>query len=153
MNYEKVNEIIKTYSVQDIRAAFRAVIPTKGVRIDKPNKIIPYLEGYANEKQEYFLVVTLGTSLKIIDVHEICKGLLDKSLVHPREVFRAALIDSAKSIIIAHNHPSGNNTPSYEDVEVTKMMKAAGKVMGISVLDHVIISGNGYYSFQEQGEL
>lgn len=90
-------------------------------------------------KQEEFHIVTLDTKNQVIDTHQITVGTLDASLVHPREVFRAAIKDAASSIILVHNHPSGDPTPSKEDHAVTNRLTECGKTLGIDVLDHIII--------------
>ena len=96
--------------------------------------------------QEHFVVITLDSSNHIINVHDVTKGLVSQTPVHPREVFRCALQDSAVSVIVAHNHPSGSTTPSNEDVAITRVIVAAGKIMQVPVIDHIIISRSGYLS-------
>lgn len=97
-------------------------------------------------KQEIFLVVTLSTKNEHIDSHQITKGTLDCSLVHPREVFRPAIRDAAASILLAHNHPSGDPTPSKEDLSVTDRLEECGKLLGIDVLDHIVMGRHGCIS-------
>jgi DNA repair protein RadC len=80
-------------------------------------------------------------------------GLINKTPVHPREVFAEAITDRASAIIIAHNHPSGTVEPGKEDLEITRQLKSAGKILGIRLLDHIIFNRNGYYSFLEKSEL
>lgn len=92
-----------------------------------------------NAPQEYFLVLTCDTKLKPIALHVITIGTLDTSLVHPREVFRVAFLDNASSILLIHNHPSGEVAPSRQDVEVTERTKKAGELLGVDVLDHIIV--------------
>ena len=89
----------------------------------------------------------------ILSKKEIFKGSLNSSLVHPREVFKEALKNSAASIIVCHNHPSGDPTPSKEDINVTKRIKECGNIMGIELLDHIIIGDNKYISLKERGYL
>ena len=103
----------------------------------------------AGGKQEEFHIVTLDTKNQVIDTHCITVGTLDASLVHPREVFRAAIKDSASSIILVHNHPSGDPTPSREDIAVTDRLTESGKMIGIDVLDHVVIGRSGSVSIGE----
>ncbi len=91
-------------------------------------------------KQEEFHIVTLDTQLAPIAHHRITVGTLDASLVHPREVFRAAIRDAASAIILVHNHPSGDPTPSPEDRAVTRKLKEAGELIGIRVLDHIVVA-------------
>lgn len=123
--------------------------PTK--IITAPGDTYPLLAKYTKEKVEVFLCVTLNGAHNVIKVHKICIGLLNRVLIHPREIFIAAIKDRASAIIIAHNHPSGNLDPSQEDKEVCKRMVDAGKIIGIEVLDCLIITQNGYYSFLEEG--
>ncbi|PWT91504.1 MAG: hypothetical protein C5B54_05190 [Acidobacteria bacterium] len=103
--------------------------------------------------QEEFWVVALDTKNRLIVAQSITKGTLSGSLVHPREVFGFAIKNSAASIIILHNHPSGDPQPSLEDRKVTTQIAQAGKLMGIELLDHVIIGQSCYFSFRDQGLL
>lgn len=100
-------------------------------------------------KQEEFHIVTLDTKNQVIDTHCITVGTLDASLVHPREVFRAAIKDAASSIILVHNHPSGDPTPSREDFAVTNRLAESGKTIGIDVLDHIVLGKPNSVSIQE----
>lgn len=93
--------------------------------------------------QEAFFVLTLDTKNQILGKHMITLGLVDASLVHPREVFRTAIIDNASAIILAHNHPTGNTAPSSDDIRITNKLVSAGEVVDIKVLDHVIIAWDG----------
>ena len=107
--------------------------------------------------QECFVALTLNTKNRIIDKHLITLGSLNASLAHPREIFRAAIQDSAAAIIIAHNHPSGDTTPSAEDIRITRQIVEAGKIIDIQVLDHIIIGRKsssdplGFLSLRETG--
>ncbi|MEL6109208.1 MAG: DNA repair protein RadC [Planctomycetota bacterium] len=102
-----------------------------------------------NGVQEEFHIVTLSTKNVPINTHLITRGTLDASLVHPREVFRPAIRDSAASVILVHNHPSGDSTPSREDFNVTDRLTEAGKLVGISVLDHIVVAARGSASIRE----
>jgi DNA repair protein RadC len=99
--------------------------------------------------REEFHIATLDAQHRIVGVHQISVGSLDRSLVHPREVFRPAIKDAAKAIILVHNHPSGDSTPSEEDLVVTKRLEEAGHTLGIQVLDHIIVARAGAASIQE----
>ncbi len=99
--------------------------------------------------QEQFHVITLNTKNHVIDSHHITTGTLDASLVHPREVFRPAIKDSASSIILAHNHPSGDPEPSREDVAVTQRLTSVGETIGIDVLDHIVMAKERCISVRE----
>lgn len=103
--------------------------------------------------KEHFKVVLLNTKNHIIAIETISVGSLNASIVHPREVFKQAITKSAAALILAHNHPSGDPTPSQEDLEVTKRLVEAGKLLGIQVLDHLIIGNGRYISFKAQGLL
>ncbi|MFK7735698.1 MAG: DNA repair protein RadC [Pirellulaceae bacterium] len=103
----------------------------------------------SDASQEEFHIVTLDTKLQPIQTHRITIGTLDASLVHPREVFRAAIRDSASSILLVHNHPSGDPTPSRQDREVTERLKESGKLLGIQVIDHVIVAQQETISLAE----
>jgi DNA repair protein RadC len=104
-------------------------------------------------RQEEFLVLLLNTQHAVIRELLVTRGTLDTSIVHPREVFRPAIAESAAAVILVHNHPSGDPTPSPEDQEVTKQLAAAGQLIGIPILDHIVIGDARYVSFVESGML
>ena len=108
-----------------------------------------FVDRFSPLKKEVFWVVLLDTKNKIIGEKEIFVGSLNSSLVHPREIFNWAIRESANSIILVHNHPSGDPTPSHQDNEVTKVLKEAGDTIGIKILDHIIVGKDRYYSFKE----
>ena len=112
-----------------------------------------YRSVFLNKKQEYFYCVFLDTNKVVIKDKLIFIGTLDYSVVHPREVFKEAVLVSAASIICIHNHPSGNVLPSKNDFEITKRLKSVGELLGIKVIDHIIIGSNKYYSFFENGDI
>jgi DNA repair protein RadC len=103
----------------------------------------------ADEPAEVFAILCLTTKYRVIAFHEVSRGILDSTLVHPREVFKAALLANAAAIVAAHNHPSGDPTPSHADVEMTKAIISACQVLGIAVHDHVIIGKHGHASFRD----
>lgn len=107
----------------------------------------------AGESVELFAVLTLDGAHQIIDLHVITRGSVNRTMVHPRDVFRAAITDNAVAVIVAHNHPSGNVTPSPEDTDITARLRRAGDSVGIPVLDHIVVSRYDYYSFAEHGGL
>ena len=109
------------------------------------NVVFPTLE------QECFIVLLLNTKNVIIEQQLVSIGIVNSSLVHPREVFKEAIRSNATSVILVHNHPSGDPEPSDEDHQITEIMKKAGKLLGIPVLDHVVIGDNRYYSFTDKG--
>jgi DNA repair protein RadC len=103
--------------------------------------------------KEHFIVITLNTKSQVINAHIIGIGILNASLIHPRETFKKAILDSAHSIIVCHNHPSGDLHPSSEDIEITEKLKSAGKILGILVLDHIIFNKTEFYSINNEGGL
>ena len=124
----------------------------KTLTIKKPSQIHEFLKRYAKSKQEQFLVITLNGNHDIISIHIATIGLVNKTIAHVREVFIHAILDNASSIIIAHNHPSGNTEPSPEDIQITIHFKEAADLLGFNFLDHIIISKNDYYSFRQHQE-
>ena len=98
---------------------------------------------------EEFHVVTLDAQYQVIGVHRVSIGSLDRSLAHPREVFRPAIKDAAKAVLLVHNHPSGNPTPSQDDLDITSRMENAGQTLGIKIVDHIIVARQGVSSIQE----
>lgn len=108
------------------------------------------VDKYGSLKKEHFICLYLDTKNKVIKEEVVSVGTLNSSLVHPREVFKVAVRESANSIILVHNHPSGSCEPSVEDIEITKIFFEAGEVLGIRVLDHIIIGKGGYWSWKEK---
>lgn len=104
-----------------------------------------------SSKQERFFVVLLDTAMQRILDFEVTRGTLDSSLVHPREVFHSAVRYLAKGIIVLHNHPSGRTQPSDADIEITRQLVKSGKILGIEVYDHLIITAEEFYSFKDNG--
>ena len=99
-------------------------------------------------------LLCLSTRHEVLAYHELSRGTVDGTIMHPREVFKAALLVNASAVILGHNHPSGNVTPSAEDLAITKRIASGGELMGIQLADHVIVSADGtYFSFKESGSL
>ena len=106
-----------------------------------------------DEPAEVFAILCLTTKYQVIAYHEVGRGTLDSVLVTPREVFTAALLAHSAAIVAVHNHLSGDPTPSPDDLDVTRRLAAAGEVLGIPLLDHIIIGDGRYFSFKEAGGL
>jgi DNA repair protein RadC len=102
-----------------------------------------------DEPGEVFAILCLSTKHRVIAYHEVSRGTLDATLAQPRDVFRAALMSNTASIILAHNHPSGDPSPSADDIQLTRRLVAAGALLGVDVLDHIIVGDGRYYSFKE----
>ena len=121
--------------------------------IGAPKDAYELLERFREKTQEVFLVITLDGHHDVIGVRIITIGLLNRTLIHSREVFRQAIIDDACSIILAHNHPSGSVEPSMEDNDITNNIKKTGELVGIPVVDHIVFSGTKYFSYLEAGRI
>ena len=145
-----------------IQVSFEKVVLVKEKvgRYELPRKIgspedayraVTTITNVQEEAQEVFGIFILNTKHKIVAAHEISRGILNSSLVHPREVFKPAVLHNAAAIICFHNHPSGNPEPSRDDVNITKRLVEAGKIMGIEILDHIIVGDDRYVSLKERG--
>jgi len=121
------------------------------VRITTAEDILPLLADIAGKQQEYFICISLNGANELIEKRIVTIGLLDNSPVHPREVFADVIADRAAAVIFAHNHPSGDLQPSEADRCVHEQLTEAARILGIRVLDHVIVSKKGHFSFQENG--
>jgi len=126
-------------------------IDLKDFDIKDPQSIVKAIRATIKDKaKEHFKLILLNSRNKIIGISTISIGTLNANLVHPREVFKEAIIHNASSVVLAHNHPSGDPEPSEADLEITKRIIEAGKIMGIDVLDHIIITKTGFMSFKEK---
>lgn len=124
----------------------------EGAPLRGPQDVVAYATTLLEcEPQECFVVFFLNAQHEVQGYEVVTRGIVDASLIHPREVFRCAILANASAVILVHNHPSGNPTPSREDKEVTKAIRKAGEVVGIPVLDHLIVGANGHTSLAEQG--
>ncbi len=118
-------------------------------QITTPKDVFDLLKNdLGNKKKEHFKILSLNTRKKLISIDDISVGILDSSIAHPREIFKPAIQNSAASIILVHNHPSGDPTPSQDDIKMTERLIEAGKIMGIEIDDHVIISDNLFASLR-----
>ena len=116
-----------------------------------PKDVFDRLADLRDRKKEYFFIFYLDSRNQEIERKVISVGSLNANLVHPREVFEPAVKNLAASVIIAHNHPSGDSKPSEDDLEITKRLVEAGKILGIEVVDHVIVTKDNYFGFKEKG--
>jgi DNA repair protein RadC len=131
----------------------RRRIKPEGTKIETPADLLPHVRHYGDRKQEHFICATINGANEILNIRVVSIGLVDRSPVHPREVFADALSDRASGVIVAHNHPSGPLEPSEGDMAITAQLKAAGIILGIELLDHIIFNRAGYFSFLEEGRL
>jgi len=117
--------------------------------ICSPTDVLPLLADIKDQRREHFLCLYLNASNQVIHREIVSIGSLSSAILHPREVFQPAVLQSAASVVLAHNHPSGDVSPSHDDIILTRRLVQAGKIMGIDVLDHMIIGANDFLSLQE----
>lgn len=127
---------------------------TKEHTIRSPEDVIKAVKNkLKGKKREHFLTICLDTRNHLINIHTISVGSLDSSIVHPREVFKEAISSSAASVIFVHNHPSGDPTPSEDDIKLTKRLVEVGEIMGIEILDHIIVCDKSHFSMKSKSIL
>ena len=120
--------------------------------LNSPTEAVDIIRDFiGNIDREIFLVVLVNTKNKLIGINTVSVGSLNASIVHPREVLKPAILANAAGIIIGHNHPSGDPTPSREDLDITKRLGEACEIIGIKLLDHIIVGDGQYISFKERG--
>ena len=155
-----VNTLMQIQGIREVKALqllasvelSKRVIRSKvyHASIMRPEDVIEWFEfEYGSLPQECFIALYLDTKSKLISHRVLFKGTLNESVVHPREVFKEAFLQNANSVLIAHNHPSGDCTPSKADFEVTYKMVHVAMTMGVNLIDHIIVGQNQYYSFKE----
>lgn len=145
VGFAKACQIVASFELARRRLLKESIV------IQKAEDVLPLISYIAEKKQEYFLCVSLNGANEVIGNRLVTVGLLNANQVHPREVFVDAISDRAASIILAHNHPSGILKPSPDDIATTEQLVDAGKILGISVLDHIIITKKGHLSLKENG--
>lgn len=130
-------------------------VPAPTTRLESPAVAAHLLRTWIGPigPYEQFLAMPLDARHRPLAIRRISQGTLDATVVHPRDVFAVALLTNAAALVVAHTHPSGDPTPSPEDDAVTERLRAAGAVMGIEVLDHLVLADGGYFSFREAGRL
>ena len=122
-------------------------------RIERPSDIVPYVKHFALEKKEHFVVATVNGARELMNIRIVSIGTVNRTLVHPREVFAEAVAEHAAGIICFHNHPCGPCIPSKADMTTTSTLEDAAVILGITLLDHIIVTHEEYYSFLEHGLL
>lgn len=121
--------------------------------VKQPSDVVPFVKHYSVMPQEHFVCVSLNGGHEILQIRVVTVGTINRTLVHPREVFSEALVENAAALIVCHNHPSGSCEPSEEDILATQNLIDASKIIGISLLDHIIINRDSYFSFLEHNLL
>lgn len=137
------------YMVPQVRLALIREPQTKAPPVHCPEDLEKFVEPLKFYSEENFVSFFLNARNEVTGYFIVSKGTVSASLVHPREVFKAAILANAYAIIVAHNHPGGSLTPSREDLETTEQLIKAGKLLGVPVVDHVIVSVSGIYSIRE----
>ena len=148
MNSRTLKKHLK-YIVPEMRLALIKEPGVKPSPIYSPESLEKFVEPLKHYSEEHFVAFHLDAKNQVIGYHIVSHGTVTMSLVHPREVFKAALLANSHGMIVAHNHPAGSLDPSNEDIAVTKQLIKAGALMGVNVLDHIIVSSNGLCSLRE----
>ncbi len=148
VKFKQIKAVYETFTVHE---AITNYLKT-GTRFTAPSQVYETFSFLMKETKEMFLTLHLDGKNKIIAMDLVSIGSLNQSIVHPREVFKTALLSNAAAIICVHQHPSGDPSPSSEDINITRRLQEAGEIMGIKILDHIII-GETYLSFVERGLL
>jgi DNA repair protein RadC len=149
----------KTIRLMSIRAVFKKEVVREAApawlsaRCADAGQVFELFRDLSRETKEHFVALHMDNKNRINCYDTVSIGSLSASIVHPREVYKSALLSSAAAVIFLHNHPSGDTTPSREDMEITQRLKEAGELLGIRVLDHLIIGDSGFYSFTNSGIL
>jgi len=145
----------KVYEIQRIKQVIQEVEGGEKYIVRSPEDAAKIASQFIGEDdREVFFVMCLNTKNRVVAVHRCHVGSLNASIVSPREVFKSAILNNCASIIVSHQHPSQNVTPSNEDIEVTNRLVEAGKILGIDVLDHLIVNADAeYYSLKEKGKM
>lgn len=158
---EEITTKPRTIRFKQIKAVYETLIVKDditnylktGTRFTSPQQVYETFLFLMQETKEMFLTLHLDGKNRIIAMDVVSIGSLNQSIVHPREVFKTALLSNAAALILIHQHPSGDPSPSSEDISITRRLKEAGEIMGIKVLDHIIVGDGEYLSFVERGLL
>jgi DNA repair protein RadC len=149
IRFRQIKAVYETLSVQEPVSRYLKT----GSRYTRPSEVYESFRFLMDETKEMFLTIHLDGKNKVICLDIVSIGSLNQSIVHPREVFKTACLSNAAAVLLIHQHPSGDPSPSREDIEITRRVKEAGEIMGIRVLDHIIVGDDTYHSFVESGLL
>lgn len=149
IRFRQIKAVYETLTVKDSVTDYLKT----GSRFTSPRQVFETFSFLMRETKEVFLTLHLDAKNRIIAMDIVSVGSLNQSIVHPREVFKTACLSNAASVILIHQHPTGDPTPSSEDISITRRLKEAGTIMGINVLDHIIVGDGEYMSFVERGML
>jgi len=151
-NVSQPKRIVK-YGVTLVKEGYAVYQNVFGVNFKSPDEVAEFIIGGMKlnlTPTEEFWIICLDTKNQVIGLHMVSRGNLNSSVVHPRETFVRAILNNAASIILCHNHPSGDPTPSQADIDITRRLAEAGELLGIAVLDHIIIGDGNYVSLKEK---
>ena len=151
----------KTLSIRRIKAVYETLHVSEDIttylqhnqRYTAPSQVYETFKFLMSETKEMFLTLHLDGKNRIVAIDLVSIGSLNQSIVHPREVFKTALLSNAAALILVHQHPTGDPTPSSEDIAITRRLREAGEILGLKVLDHIIVGDGEYISFVERGLL
>lgn len=149
VQFKQIKAVYETMTVSETVSAYF----TKNTRYTAPQQVYEMFSFLMHETKEVFLTLHLDGKNRIICIDLVSVGSLNQSIVHPREVFKTACLSNAAACLLIHQHPTGDPTPSTEDISITRRLKEAGEIMGIKVLDHIIVGDGEYLSFVERGLL
>jgi DNA repair protein RadC len=147
IRFKQIRAIFETLTVNEVVTEY---IGSRS-RVTASKEVFELFHFMRNETKEHFLCIHLDGKNRILCIDNVSTGSLNASIVHPRETFKACLLSSAAAVILVHNHPSGDPTPSREDLELTGRLKEAGELLGIRVMDHIIIGDGCYVSLADRG--
>ena len=145
IKFRVIKSVFETLTVKDGASSYFS-----NNRYTDPQQVFDAFRWLQRETKEWFLSLHLDGKNRIVCIDVVSVGSLNQSIVHPRETFKTALLSSAAAIILVHNHPSGDPTPSHEDLSITRRLREAGEILGVKVLDHIIV-GETFASFVSQG--
>jgi len=149
IRFKQIKAVYETFTVKDEVSDYLKT----GTRFTAPSQVYETFSFLMKETKEMFVTLHLDGKNRIMAMDLVSIGSLNQSIVHPREVFKTACLSNAAALILIHQHPSGDATPSSEDIAITRRLKEAGEIMGIKVLDHIIVGAGEYISFVERGLL
>ena len=149
IRFKQIKAVYETLTVKDSVASYLKT----GTRYTAPQQVYETFSFLMLETKEFFITLHLDGKNKIQCMDVVSVGSLNQSIVHPREIFKTACLSNAAAILLIHQHPTGDPTPSAEDIAITRRIKEAGELMGIKVLDHIIVGDGEYLSFVERGLL
>jgi DNA repair protein RadC len=149
IQFKQIKAVYETLNVSESASSYFSL----GTRYTAPQQVFETFKFLMLETKEMFLTLHLDGKNRVVCVDLVSVGSLNQSIVHPREVFKTALLSNAAAVLLIHQHPTGDPSPSAEDIAITRRLKEAGELLGLHVLDHIIIGQDQYLSFVERGLL